>query len=127
MTIYKGSCYCGGVTYEAEGPLRPSVACHCTQCRKTSGHYWSATSVPKEKFRITKDDTLKSFWASETAERFFCNACGSSLFWEPRDEPRISIASGTLDNPTGLTTSKHIYVADKGCYYNIEAGPEQHD
>jgi len=125
MKTYKGSCYCGGVTYEVDGPLRPSVACHCSQCRKTSGHYWSATAVPKERFRITKDMHLKSFQASPKAVRHFCDACGSSLFWEPLDEPNMSVASGTLDDPVGLTTSKHIFVEDKGCYYDIEAGPEQ--
>jgi hypothetical protein len=40
-------------------------------------------------------------------------------------EGMTSIASGTLDLPTGLITAKHICVADKGDYYEIEAGPEQ--
>ncbi len=45
MMTHTGSCLCGAVTYEVRGDLRPSVACHCSQCRKTSGHYWSATQV----------------------------------------------------------------------------------
>ncbi|MDB3912880.1 GFA family protein, partial [Paracoccaceae bacterium] len=45
MTI-TGSCECGAVVFELSGKLRDVVACHCGQCRKTSGHYWAATSGP---------------------------------------------------------------------------------
>lgn len=116
---HKGSCYCGAVTYELAGPLRPSVACHCTQCRKTSGHYWSATQVPNTRFKITKDDGLKWFRSSDTARRGFCADCGSSLFWQQDGTDTTSIGAGTLDGATGIGTSKHIYVADKGDYYEL--------
>lgn len=122
-----GSCYCGAVTYEVVGELRPSVACHCTQCRKTSGHYWSATQVPTENLRITKDEGLKWFRSSETARRAFCTECGSSLFWELDGEGATSIGSGTLDGSSGIRQVKHIYVADKGDYYDIADGLPQSD
>ena len=123
--MQKGSCLCGAVTYEATGELRPSVACHCTQCRKTSGHYWSATQVPSENLNITKSDGLKWFRSSNTARRAFCSHCGSSLFWEMDGEGATSIATGTMDGPTGLRTDKHIFVADKGDYYDISDGLPQ--
>lgn len=126
MSLYTGSCLCGAVRYEVEGLLRPSVACHCSQCRKTSGHYWSATQVPDARLRITKDEGLAWFRSSETAERGFCQGCGASLFWRMNGEGMTSIGSGTLDAPEGLTTAKHIFVADKPGYYEIEDGPEQH-
>lgn len=115
-----GSCLCGGVTFSLRGPLRPSVACHCTQCRKTSGHYWSATQVGADQFTLTADATLTWFASSDDAKRGFCDTCGSSLFWMHKgDDGAVSIASGTLDGPTGLSTQQHIYVADKGDYYDI--------
>lgn len=120
-----GSCLCGAVTYEVIGDLRPSVACHCTQCRKTSGHYWSATQVPKERLNITESSGLKWFRSSRTARRGFCAGCGSSMFWEMDGEGATSIATGTLNDATGLTTEKHIFVADKGDYYDIESGVSQ--
>ncbi len=118
--MIKGSCLCGGVTYELEEPLRDGVACHCTQCRKTSGHYWSATNVANEQFHITKSETLKWYRSSNQARRGFCDACGSSLFWQRQGADNISIGAGTLDTPTGITTSRHIYIGDKGDYYEIE-------
>lgn len=120
-----GSCLCGAVTYALAGELRPSVACHCTQCRKTSGHYWSATQVPNEAFTVTKDDGLKWFRSSDTARRGFCTECGASMFWQMDGEGATSVATGTLDGPTGLQTDKHIFVTDKGDYYDIEANVEQ--
>lgn len=115
----KGSCLCGAVRYEISGPLRPSVACHCTQCRKTSGHYWSATQVDAADLTITHDEGLTWFQSSTHAKRGFCQRCGSSLFWQMDGEDRVSIGSGTLDGPTGLHTAKHIFAKDKGDYYDI--------
>ncbi|MGH1458486.1 MAG: GFA family protein [Paracoccaceae bacterium] len=120
----KGSCLCGGVTWQTDAPLRPSVACHCTQCRKTSGHYWSATQVPTEALDITAD-SLTWFRSSATARRGFCSACGASMFWEQDGEGKTSIGSGTIDGPSGITTAKHIYCADKGDYYDLPAGVAQ--
>ena len=114
----KGSCLCGAVTYQVHGPLRPVIACHCTQCRKTSGHHVAATSAQREDVEIIGEVTW--FRSSDSARRGFCGICGSNLFW---DGPgvNLSIAAGTLDAPTGLALAGHIYCADKGDYYEIES------
>ena len=114
-----GSCLCGGVAFELDEPLRDSVACHCTQCRKTSGHYWSATQVPNDRFRITRDDTLAWYQSSPEARRGFCNRCGASLFWQMDAEGATSVGSGTIDGPTGIITARHIFTEDKGDYYSV--------
>lgn len=116
---HEGSCLCGGVRYTVKGPMRPVKACHCRQCRKTSGHYVAMTSVPLDAFHLDADDTLAWFASSDDAERGFCKACGSSLFWKPNGENRVSIAAGTLDGPTGLTISEHIFGQDAGDYYDV--------
>lgn len=111
-----GGCLCGAVTYTVDGPLRPVVACHCEQCRKSSGHYVAATSAKRDKVSITGEMTW--YKSSDSARRGFCGVCGSSLFWDGEGE-NMSIHAGTLDGETGLTTRGHIYVADKGDYYEI--------
>lgn len=116
----KGSCLCGGVQYELQGDLRNSVACHCVQCRKTSGHYVLATQVGPEQLTITKDETLSWYQSSPQAQRGFRNRCGSSLFWRHgADNGAVSVMSGTLNGATGIITEKHIFVVDKGDYYKI--------
>lgn len=122
-----GSCLCGAVSFELYGALRGSVACHCTQCRKTSGHYFSATQVKDENLKITKEGGLKWYRSSSFAERGFCATCGSSLFWRKDGEGSTSVLTGTIDGPTGLKEIKHIYCEDKGDYYDLPAGVEALD
>ncbi|MHA1128521.1 MAG: GFA family protein [Alphaproteobacteria bacterium] len=112
----KGGCLCGAVTYTVNGPLRPVVNCYCQQCRKSSGHHVAATSAARD--NITISDEVTWYKSSETARRGFCGVCGSNLFWDGGGE-NISIHAGTLDGATGLQTRGHIYVADKGDYYEI--------
>jgi len=117
--IHPGSCLCGAVRYRAEGPLRPGIGCHCTQCRKTSGHYTVATAVPTDKLHLDESRGLKWYRASPIAERGFCGECGSTLFWRPDGRGYVGIFCGSLDDATGLTLASHIYVADKGSYYDL--------
>ncbi|WP_428548856.1 GFA family protein [Profundibacter sp.] len=111
-----GGCLCGAVTYVVCGPLRPVVACHCTQCRKSSGHHVAATSCHRDDIEITGKVTW--YQSSDTARRGFCGTCGSNLFW---DGPgvNLSIFAGTLDGPTGIKMAGHIFCADKGDYYEL--------
>ncbi|GLS85820.1 hypothetical protein GCM10010873_07940 [Cypionkella aquatica] len=115
----KGGCLCGQVRFEADAPLRDVFACHCSQCRKTSGHFWAATAVPLDRFRLVESTGLRWFQSSDKARRGFCGICGSSLFWEPVGENRISIAAGSLDGATGLQITQNWCIEDKGDYYNI--------
>lgn len=117
--MYKGSCLCGSVAFEVRGALTSPSACHCGQCRKQSGHYWSATNANDAEFKLTTQDGLRWFSASDTAKRGFCARCGSFLFWKRQGSDRIAISMGSLDPPTGLRLDRHIFVADKGDYYQI--------
>lgn len=117
--MHSGSCLCGGVTFEITGDLAPPSACHCSQCRKQSGHIWAATHVPKQNLHLTAKDSLRWYTSSNTARRGFCATCGSALFWEHAGEDSISVAMGSLDAPTGVQLARHIFVGDKGDYYQI--------
>ncbi len=120
--MHRASCLCGAVTFETDAPLRPVVDCHCTQCRKQSGHFWAASSVPREDLRITRDDGLAWYRASPTANRGFCRECSSFLLWQMDGEPTISFAAGALDGPTGLHVAQSIYHKDAGDYYDPAQG-----
>lgn len=117
-----GSCLCGGVKYEVEGPLRPVVYCHCEQCRKTSGHHVAASSAPRDNVKISGE--LRWYTSSETARRGFCATCGGNLFWDGRGE-NLSIMAGTLDDTSELSAMGHIFVADKAGYVEICDGLPQ--
>lgn len=120
---HAGSCLCGAVTFDATGPLRDVIACHCTQCRKVSGHYWAATSVPLDHFHLIRDGGLAWFRSSPGAERGFCRRCGASLFWKPEGEGRISIAPGAFDGDPPFRLTRHIFTEDAGDYYAPDGPP----
>ena len=101
------------------GPVRPVIACHCTQCRKQSGHYFAATAAPDEAIAISGGGNVKWYRASPTAQRGFCSNCGSVLFWKQDGSDGMSISAGSFEPPTGLHLERHIYCADKGDYYEI--------
>lgn len=118
QTLKTGSCLCGGVTYEIFGSLRPIVACHCVQCRKTSGHYVAATQCLATDIVII-DSKLKWFKSSANAERGFCGQCGSNLFWRKTESPYVSVFAGTIDGATGLSMESQLYPESKGDYYSL--------
>lgn len=121
----KGSCLCGGVTFSVAGDLPPPNACHCGQCRKQSGHYWASTDVKRDALTIEGEDRLTWYAASEGVQRGFCRVCGSFLFWDPVGRAKIAIGMGAFDKPTGTRLDVHIFVADKGDYYDIADGLPQ--
>lgn len=115
--MIKGSCLCGEIRYATEAAPQGASMCHCGQCRRQSGGIWSSAFVPEAELTIT--GPVSWFAASDTAKRGFCARCGSFLFWKAHDEDTISFSLGSIDGPTGLRLTKHIFVADKGDYYDI--------
>ncbi len=120
-----GRCLCAGVRFEIHGPLRPVVYCHCTLCRRSSGHFAAATACAPEHLRLLSALTLRWYESSASARRGFCATCGSQLFWAPAHGGHISIWAGAIDTPTPLEAAMHIFAADKGNYYDITDGLPQ--
>ena len=114
----EGSCLCGAVRYRVRGSLRDVVFCHCTRCRRTHGHFAAYTACARDDLDLLERRGLRWF-ELDGARRGFCAECGASLFWEREGRPEISIAAGTLTEPTGLRPSRHIFTADAGDYYVI--------
>ena len=123
----QGGCLCGGVRYRATSALRDVIACHCSQCRKTGGHFVAATQVPTADLQLIESATLRWYRSSDSAERGFCERCGGNLFWRPTSagSSTTSIMAGTVDPPTGLRITQHIFTADKSDYYEIDDGAPQ--
>ena len=122
MTRATGRCLCSAVRYAVNGPLRDVSYCHCSQCRRTSGHFVAASACDAGHLRFLEDGGLRWYRSSPLAERGFCKHCGSSLFWRPAHGRHISIMAGTLDTPTNLQAFEHIHVDSASDYYTIDDG-----
>lgn len=121
-----GGCLCGAVRFDATGEVRPVVYCHCTQCRKQTGHFYAASNVADDRLAITGGDAITWFAASDAALRGFCRTCGSALFWKLNGSEETSVLAGSFDDPAELKAACHIYTADKGDYYDIDDGLPRH-
>lgn len=126
--MLKGSCLCGGVSIRVEGELEhlPEV-CHCSQCRKQTGHVFAGVNVRKTALKLHGTENISWYQSSEKVRRGFCSGCGSTLFWQPILDGYewTSVAMGVFDTPTGVRLAKHTFIADKGDYYDIEDGLPQ--
>jgi hypothetical protein len=120
-----GGCYCGRVRYRASGVSPQVTECHCSQCRKQAGHRYASTGAKTSDIEIEGAANITWYRASPEAERGFCSICGSHLFWRRSTRNYTSILAASLDEPSGLRIAKHIFVDDKGDYYDIADGLPQ--
>jgi len=120
-----GGCLCGAVRFQVNAPFDGARACHCSQCRKQSGHYFVGARVSDwHDVEITGSESVTWYRASDEAQRGFCSLCGSHLFWVG-DSGRGAVTAASVDTPTGLSLLGHMFVSDKGDYYEIEDGLPQ--
>lgn len=122
----KGSCLCGAVHFDVAGALPAPSACHCTKCRKHTGHFEAGTDVPRAALTVEGAESLTWYHSSEGVRRGFCSICGSSLFFDIMRTDRMGISMGAFDTPTDSKLALHIFVADKGDYYEIGDGLPQY-
>ncbi len=106
-----GSCLCGAVRYTITGPLRPILVCHCAMCRRAMSSVAAFTACAPGDIHI-EGTKLRWYQSSPIARRGFCAQCGSSLFWEPAHGGHLSVSAGSLDDPSKLTISEHIFLAE---------------
>jgi hypothetical protein len=88
MTVLRGSCLCGGVRFEIDGPLMRSSHCHCRQCQKAHGApFRTRTRVAAADFRFLAGEELVSFYESTPGtHRGFCKVCGAPMLGKAEAE-----------------------------------------
>ncbi|WP_347452928.1 GFA family protein [Acinetobacter thermotolerans] len=112
----KARCLCGATQFEVELKNHEVAVCHCSMCRRqTSG---PLLSIDIEKMDFTEQQYLSVYSSSEWAERGFCNACGTMLFWRTKDHSFANINVFTLDElPEDLNLNLEIYIDSKPTFY----------
>jgi hypothetical protein len=121
-----GSCMCGDISYRVVGPIREVYNCHCDRCRRFTGHHMAATAASP--FNVHIDGDVSWYSAAEGVEYGFCSQCGSSLYWRTAAQPeKLCITAGSLDQPTGLRTTRAWYVAEIADYHDRAPGLEEYD
>ena len=130
MPNTRGSCLCGGITFEISGPLTGALNCHCQMCRKAHGAaFRSCARVNSADFNITHGEELIKFYESSPGNhRGFCSVCGSPIVSRfDYDHSRYGLPLGALDDDPGVKPDIHVYVADKAPWFDIADAYPQYD
>ncbi len=117
--MLQGRCLCGSIRYRHGGDHSALTVCHCGMCRRWHGSLGAYVGGKAGDYQLDGAEHLRWYASSADAERGFCGLCGSKLFWRFKDGAAMDAAAGTLDQPTGLATTSHIWVRDKGDYYGL--------
>lgn len=117
MRTLRGACLCGQLQITAQTDADTAHECHCSQCRRQSGHVWAFVTVKADAVTVTGD--AQTYAHTETATRGFCPDCGSFLWWRGNDDDTIDLSAGLFDAPTGLHLGKPSFPGNKGDYYDF--------
>jgi hypothetical protein len=93
----RGSCHCGRVAFEVQGPLERVTLCNCSICAKKGYLHWI---VPPERFRLlTAREALATYrFNTGAAQHHFCRTCGVAPFYVPRSDPdKVDVNARCLD------------------------------
>ena len=98
--IYKGSCHCGNIAFEAEGVLEQVIQCNCSICSKRGFLLWF---VPRANFRLlTPLKNLATYtFNKHKIKHHFCPNCGCAPFGEganPKGEEMAAINTRCLND-----------------------------
>ena len=120
--MLRGSCLCGGVRYEINGPLHGALNCHCSMCRKAHGAaFRTRASVKATDFRWVQGEELVTYYESSAGNhRGFCSVCGSPLLSRFDFDPTVyGLPFGALDDDPGTKPKFHVFVAHKAPWHDI--------
>ncbi len=123
-SVLHGACLCGANRFTLPGPMGDVTACHCTQCRKTSGHY-SASFDAQEQDLHWQARKLAEYVTPGGGRRGFCPDCGTKLVFRAADGS-FAVEAGCIAAPTGGRLAAHIHMATQGDYYTVTDGLPAH-
>lgn len=116
-----GGCLRGAVRYRVDGPLAGLACCHCTRCRRASGHPLAARRA-----ELTVEGAVA--WYDSTPgeiRRGFCPTRASQRLWDRIGAETIDVRARQIGGEAGVWLREHIFVADKGDYCDIADGLPQ--
>jgi hypothetical protein len=125
----QGSCLCGTLRYEIDGPFSMMMNCHCSMCRKHHGAPFATFAVaPAEGFRwLSGENAVGVYSSSPQGKRNFCTVCGSVAPLLMPEAGLVGVAAGTLDADPGIRPQAHLFVGSKAPWYTISDSLPQHE
>jgi hypothetical protein len=113
VEIVHGSCLCGNVRYEVDGPFDVMSHCHCSLCRKHHGaEFATFVTVPLSGFRwVAGEDAISTYQSSDYGRRTFCGKCGSVTPVVEEETGVVFCPAGNLDGAFGIQSPDRPRIA----------------
>ena len=111
----EGGRFCGEIRYRLMGDPVLQLFCYCKDCRAISGtDGYAGYMINESDFSLilgTPFQHKKISKEHRTVVRNFCGTCGSNL-WGKTEFGLISVAAGSLDDPSLFKPTKKVFVQD---------------
>ena len=125
----RGGCVCGATSYEVKDNPLFTQACHCKNCKISTGSSFVIhTMIFEEDFMLNGkvSSTELPTGSGKGYRAYFCNNCGVYLYCKYAVATgRLAIRTTTLDNP--ITPQAHIFIKDKDPWIEISNKEICHD
>lgn len=118
MTVYFGSCLCGGAKFEVQGDFERFYLCHCQYCQKDTGSSHAANLFSQAARLIWHSgaEAVASFTLPGSRHsKSFCKSCGSAL---PSTQVAglLVVPAGCLDTNSSILPTAHIFSSSKASW-----------
>lgn len=102
--VLKGSCHCGGTTFEVAEAPETVTRCTCSLCSKR-GALWAYYDRTKFKLLTSRESVATYRWRTRLVAHNFCPVCGCGTFTET---PDWSTGEPNFDNPR-IAVNAHLF------------------
>ena len=120
-SFLKGSCGCQNVKYRVNDKPLFTQACHCKDCKKSTGSSFVIHTMILEKDLEVKGDVASielPTGSGKGVNAYFCIICGVYVFCRYNiSAGRVAVRSQTLEN--SIQPQAHIFVKDKDPWIEI--------
>src|SRR3954453_19710598 len=121
MPTFRGSCLCGEVAFEVDGPFDRFLNCHCSRCRKASGTAHSCEAIVQASaLRWLRGEASVVRFDLALARSFataFCNRCDSPMPHLTRSGREAIVPAGAFDQPLGAGPDRHAHWSSRPAWY----------
>lgn len=89
-------CCCGNLSIEIQGNPIVNAVCHCNDCKRRTGSAFGMSVYVKDEQIVCKQGETRVYKVNSDVqqERYFCNYCGTTLYWKVSNFPDLTGIAG---------------------------------
>ena len=123
-----GSCLCGDIAFEIDGPVDMVGHCHCSMCRKFHGSAFATfgTAAPEDFRWLRGAERIRTYRSSAVGHRPFCPRCGSAVPATSESQPFVLVPMGNVVEDPGTRPRLHMFTGSMASWHSIVDDLPQH-